>query len=128
MKFCDKIRLPFFMAHYSTVGHQPSPRESIYIIGATRCCRQTRGATSRISAQASAYRLGPYVFNQSSSPNPIGRTISRVLQEGLCSPTAHLRMRGLLTTPAAPLFSAHLRYRPTSTALCRTSEVLRFFV
>ncbi|KAG0586907.1 hypothetical protein KC19_2G126400 [Ceratodon purpureus] len=32
-------------------------------------------------------------------------------------------MRGLLTTPAPPLFSAHLRYRPTSTARCRTSEI-----
>ncbi|KAG0588692.1 hypothetical protein KC19_2G262200, partial [Ceratodon purpureus] len=48
-----------------------------------------------------------------------------ILHEGLCSP---MRMRGLLTTPLPPRFSAHLRYRPSSTALCRTSEVRRYFV
>ncbi|KAG0627612.1 hypothetical protein M758_2G215100 [Ceratodon purpureus] len=118
MKFCHKIHLPFFMAHYSTVGHQPFLQGSISIIGATG------GPTSRISAQASAYRLGPHVHSQSSSPNPIGRTSSQ--STPLCFANTHLRMRGLLTTPAPSLFSAHSRHRPSSTALCR--KVRRFFV
>ncbi|KAG0562277.1 hypothetical protein KC19_9G133000 [Ceratodon purpureus] len=65
----------------------------------------------------------------SSEANLPHQTLSAALlhsghQEDLCSANPYLRMPGLLTTPVPPLFSAHLRYHPSSTVLCGTSEIL----